>query len=77
MTASNMVQELMSVIEDARSNAESTRSDIDEKKTRLEDMDQVLSEGVSSADNLLEQLEELDGVIQTLEDTVEEYESEF
>ena len=53
------------------------RSDIDEKKTRLEDMDQVLSEGVSSADNLLEQLEELDGVIQTLEDTVEEYESEF
>ena len=72
-----MVQELMSVIEDARSNAESTRSDIDEKKTRLEDMDQVLSEGVSSADNLLEQLEELDGVIQTLEDTVEEYESEF
>ena len=77
MTASNMVQELMSVIEDARSNAESTRSDIDEKKTRLEDMDQVLSEGVSSADNLLEQLEELDGVIQTLEDTVEEDESEF
>ena len=47
-TASNVLQELMSMVEDVKMNADYAKSDIEDKQSRLEDIHTEIEDGLSA-----------------------------
>jgi len=79
MTTSSggLVDQLIGIVTDARENAEGIKGSIEEKQSRLEDFHTEIEDGLNNAESFLDALNELDEVISKLEDTIQDYESEF
>ena len=79
MTTSSggLVDQLIGIVTDARENAEGIKGSIEEKQSRLEDFHTEIEDGLNNAESFLDALNELDEVIGKLEDTIQDYESEF
>ena len=75
--SSGLVDQLIGIVSDARQNAESIKDSIEEKQSRLEDLHTDIEDGLNNAESFLDALNELDNVIMKLEDTTQDYESEF
>tara|TARA_Y100000310_G_scaffold335333_1_gene417047 strand:+ start:7795 stop:8274 length:480 start_codon:yes stop_codon:yes gene_type:complete len=76
-SSSGLVDQLIGIVTDAKTNAEQAKYDIEEKQSKLEDLHTEIEDGLNNADGFLDTLTELDEVINKLEDTVQEFESEF
>ena len=76
-SSSGLVDQLIGIVSDAKANAEQAKDTIEEKQSKLEDLHTEIEDGLNNADGFLDALNELDEVLMKLEDTVQEYESEF
>ena len=76
-TNMDLVSQVLGVLTDAREQAETTKYEVEEKQSRLEDLHTNLEDSLNTAEVLIESLGELESVLETLEDSVTEYESEF
>ena len=76
-TSSNgLVDQLIGIVTEAKYNAESIKDSIEEKQSKLEDLHTEIEDGLNNADSFIDALT-LDEVLNKLEDSVQEYESEF
>ena len=61
-TASSVLQELLAMVQDVKTNADYAKSDIEEKQTRLEDLHTEIEDGLNTVEDFASRLEELDDV---------------